>query len=205
LQVTEATTNEKGLNAMQDHTSEEAARHAAGAPAVRRTGSPSSSRMLTSYLTGIEQQLDAHRREAALREALDLPRLAVALASPALRSDGAEIATWCAEWVRPPGADGDAHGLDHEPLARELSERAAQLAVAEPVPMRALRRLQLRRHVRTPPRGFAARRSGALPPRESAALQMCNALLEATRRWYARSGCHDLTVQRNLARLAVLR
>jgi hypothetical protein len=193
------------MNAMQDHTSEEAARGAATAPAARRTSSPSSSRMLTSYLTGIEQLLDAHRREAALREALDLPRLAVALASPTLRSAGAEIATWCGEWLRPPDADGDAHGLDHEPLARELTERAAQLAAAEAVPTRALRRLQLRRHVRTPPRGFAARRSSALPPRESATLEMCNALLEATRRWYARSGCHDVTVQRNLARLAVLR
>jgi hypothetical protein len=27
----------------------------------------------------------------------------------------------------------------------------------------------------------------------------------AARRWYARSGCHDPTVQSNLARLAVLR
>jgi hypothetical protein len=31
------------------------------------------------------------------------------------------------------------------------------------------------------------------------------ALVEATRRWYARSGVHDPTVQENLARLAVLR
>jgi hypothetical protein len=31
------------------------------------------------------------------------------------------------------------------------------------------------------------------------------ALVNAARRWYARSGVHDPTVQDNLARLAVLR
>jgi hypothetical protein len=30
-------------------------------------------------------------------------------------------------------------------------------------------------------------------------------LVDAARRWYARSACHDSTVQANLARLAVLR
>jgi hypothetical protein len=34
---------------------------------------------------------------------------------------------------------------------------------------------------------------------------MSTALIEAARRWYARSACHDPTVQANLARLAVLR
>ena len=73
------------------------------------------------------------------------------------------------------------------------------------MPTRALRRLQLRRHVRTLPRGYASERTDALPPRETEAAQMGAALVEATRRWYARSGVHDPTVQDNLARLAVLR
>jgi hypothetical protein len=42
-------------------------------------------------------------------------------------------------------------------------------------------------------------------PRENEAFDMCAALIEAARRWYARSACHDPTVQANLARLAVLR
>ena len=148
-----------------------------GAVAARATSAPSSSRMVAAYLADIEQLLDAQRREAALREALDLPRI----------------------------GERDAHGLDYERLARNLTERVAQTAETDGVPMRALRRLQLRRHARTPPRGFRARRAEDLPPRESEAFDVCTALIEAARRWYARSACHDPTVQANLARLAVLR
>jgi hypothetical protein len=71
--------------------------------------------------------------------------------------------------------------------------------------MRPLRRLQLRRHARILPRGFRARRSADLSARENEAFDMATALIEATRRWYARSACHDPIVQANLARLAVLR
>jgi hypothetical protein len=166
---------------------------------------PSSSRMLASYLTDIEQLLDEHRWEAALREAYDLPRIAVALSDPRLRYSGEQVRTWCQQWIRPPGAERDAQGLDYERLAQSLAERIAQLAETEVVPMRALRRLQLRRHVRTPARGFFIGRAGNLPPRETESVTMCTALVEAARRWYARSACHDPTVQANLARLAVLR
>jgi hypothetical protein len=161
--------------------------------------------MFAAYLADIEQLLDAHRREVALREALDLPPVAVALADAGLRCSREQLKTWCEEWVRPPGAERDAHGLDYEHLARRIAERVAHAAEPEGVPMRALRRLQLRRHARTVPRGFRARRFEDLPPRESEAYEMCNALLEAARRWYARSACHDPIVQANLARLAVLR
>ena len=161
--------------------------------------------MVAAYLAGIEQLLDAQRREAALREALDLPSIAVALADPGLRSSREQVTKWCQEWIRPPGAERDAHGLDYEHLARSAAERVAQTAEPDGVPMRALRRLQLRRHARTAPRGFRARRAEDLSPRESEAFDVCAALIEAARRWYARSACHDATVQVNLARLAVLR
>jgi hypothetical protein len=161
--------------------------------------------MLASYLTDIEQLLDQHRCDAALREACDLPRIAVALADPHLRSSPEPVRTWCQEWIRPPGAERDAQGLDYERLAHGLTERIAQLAGAESVPVRALRRLQLRRHLRTAPRGFLPGRAGNLAPRDTETVELCAALVEAARRWYARSGCHDSAVQVNLARLAVLR
>jgi hypothetical protein len=161
---------------------------------------PSSSRMFASYLADIEQSLDNHRRETALREASDLPRLAVALAHPNLSCTSEQVRNWCTEWLRPPGAERDAQGLDCERL-----ERAVEASAADGVPMRALRRLQLRRHLRTHPRGFPTRYGYALSARDSETVETCGALLAAARLWYARSACHDPVVQDNLARLAVLR
>ncbi|HSY06229.1 MAG TPA: hypothetical protein VK803_09800 [Steroidobacteraceae bacterium] len=172
---------------------------------ARLPGEPSSSRMFASYLNDVEQLLDAHRGEAALREAVDLPRIAVALADPQLHCSVEKVQGWCEQWIRPPGAERDANGLASERLARGLSERVLQMTNPGGVPMRALRRLQLRRHVRTPPRGFPRARATSLSEREQELFETCTALLEAARRWYARMACHDVTVQDNLARLAVLR
>jgi hypothetical protein len=162
--------------------------------------------MFASYLADIGRLLEAQRRDAALREALDLPRLAVALADPRLRCTDEQVKTWCEEWIRPPGADGDAQGLDYERLGRNIVARLTPHPGTEVVPMQALRRLQLRRHAREAPGGFSAWRAHKeLPPREAEIVQMSSALLEGARRWYARSAVHDTVVQANLARLAVLR
>jgi hypothetical protein len=191
---------------MHDQPTQPGTRRDTSPPAPRSAPTaPSSSRMLASYLTDIEQLLDEQRWDAALREAFSLPGLAVALRDPQLRCTGEQVRTWCGEWIRPPGAERDAQALEFEPLSQRLTERVMQLAGAPGVPVRALRRLQLRRHLRTPPRGFFADRTSDLTPRETETLLMCNALLQAARRWYARSACHDTTVQGNLARLAVLR
>src|SRR5215467_12313548 len=187
---------------MHDEVNKEPGRgpHPGAAPVALRTPSPpSSSRMIAAYLAGSEQLLDVQRREAALREALDLPSIAVALADPGLHCSREQVTKWCQEWIRPPGAERDAHGLDYEHLARNITERVLQAAGSECVPTRALRRLQLRRHARALPRGFRARRLGDLPAREREAFDICAALIEAGRRWYARSACHDPTVQANLA------
>ena len=185
------------------HPPEDAPR--AQTSAGRRSRSrPSSSRMIASYLTDIEQLLDEQRWDAALREASDLPRLAVALSDPALRSSGEQVKTWVHEWIRPSGAESHTRDFDYERVARGVAERVAEPS-SDAVPTRALRRLQLRRHVRTPPRGFSRDRTNKLAPQETETAQMGVALVEAARRWYARSGVHDPTVQDNLARLAVLR
>jgi len=170
-------------------------------------GSPSSSRMLARYLTDIEQLLDEQHGEAALREAFDLPRIAVALTDPELRCSGEQLKSWCQQWIGPSGYERAAGGLDYERVGRSVSERVAQEGGATPesVPTRALKRLRLRRHMRTPPRGFSVSRSENLAPQQAEAVDMCTALVEAARRWYARSACHDTVVQANLARLAVLR
>jgi hypothetical protein len=151
--------------------------------------------MLASYFTDIEQLLEDQRWDAALREACDLPRIAVALSDPLLRCSGEELASWCLHWLRP--TEEAVSGKDGLPCA-STSEAPA-------VPTRALRRLQLRRHVRSLPRGFRREPHAGLDPQAADAVARGRALVEAARRWYARSGCHDPTVQVNLARLAVLR
>ena len=189
---------------MQDERSRERAAGAgARAPGGNIRVAPSSSRMLTSYLSDIEQLLDEQRWEAALREALDLPQIAAALSDPELSASGERVKAWCDEWIRPSDPDRNARGADYERVSTTVLARTAR--AEDPVPSLALKRLRLRRHVRTPPRGFSAGRSGTLPPEGSNAVETCTILVEAARRWYAHCAVHDRTVQANLARLAVLR
>jgi hypothetical protein len=155
--------------------------------------------MLASYLTDIEQLLEEQRWDAALREACDLPRIAVALSDPELRCSGEDVGTWCAQWL--PGPQSADAG-NPQPTVRTAP---AQPGGPAAVPALALRRLQLRRHVRTPPRGYRRSPDDGLDPHGAQSAETGLALIGAARRWYARSGCHDPTVQSNLARLAVLR
>src|ERR1700739_4115878 len=79
---------------------------------------PSSSRMVASYLTDVEKLLEAQRWDAALCEAYDLPRIAVALTDPTLQSSGEQQKTWCEQWIRPEDEDETALGLDYERVYR---------------------------------------------------------------------------------------
>src|SRR2546430_13652981 len=78
---------------------------------------PSSSRMLTNYLADVEQNLDEHRWELALRDVVDLPRIAVALTDPELRTSSERCRAWCEQWVRPSHGDDDSD-LDHKHICQ---------------------------------------------------------------------------------------
>jgi hypothetical protein len=193
---------------MQDHgTQQHEPRAKTAALGPEQRISPSSSRMLANYLADIEQLLDEQQWEAALREALDLPLLAVSLGDRQLSTSDERCQAWCHEWIRPEDPDLNARGADYERVSAAVFERAVRTesAASDTVPSRALRRLRLRRLVRTPPRGFKSGRAESLAPQGNDALEVCTILVEATRRWYAQSACHDAVVQANLARLAVLR
>jgi hypothetical protein len=187
--------------------------HERGTRATARAGgnelqiSPSSSRMLANYLADIEQLLDEQQWEAALHEAVDLPQLAVALGDPQLSTSNERLEDWCHKWIRPEDPDRNAKGSEYERVSGIVIERAVrdEAVASDTVPSIALRRLRLRRLVRTPHRGFSSGRSGALAPEGTDGAGICTILVEAARRWYAQSACHDATVQANLARLAVLR
>ena len=162
-------------------------------PAPGPRAAPTASRMFAKYLNDLGQLLDERSWEAAAREANDLPRIAVALSDAHLHASVKEIRDWCQLWIRAAQAEVCEHVTDSD------------VADSASLTSRALRRLRLRRHVRHPPRGFSPARADNLGPQESAVLERCEALLEAARRWYARSAVHDPIVQANLARLAVLR
>lgn len=192
---------------MQDsRTRESMVRNTAPALGKNRVA-PSSSRMLTSYMADVEQLLDEQQWEAALREALDLPQIAVALSDPQLTVTSERLRTWCDEWIRPEDPDRNARWTDYARVGEMvLSRLDAGIGASATVPSLALKRLRLRRLVRTPPRGFGAGRSaGVAPPEGTVAVETCNIVVETARRWYAQSAVHDQTVQANLARLAVLR
>jgi hypothetical protein len=175
----------------------------ARAPGNNVRVAPSSSRMLTSYLSDVEQLLDEQRWEAAMREAFDLPQIAVALSNAQLSASSEQIKAWCNEWIRPDDPDRNAHGADYERVCSSVLTRKVEGGAV--VPSLALKRLRLRRHARTPPRGFSFDRSENAGPEANRAIDTCSILVEAARRWYAHSAVHDPIVQANLARLAVLR
>lgn len=165
---------------------------------------PSTSRMLTNYLADVEQNLDEHRWELALRDVADLPRIAVALTDPELRSSGERCKAWCEQWVRPSNAASDST-VDHDHICRVLDEKSGEVRAASSVPSLALRRLRLRRHARNAPRGFNASHAGKESQDAAETFAICMAVVEGVRRWYAHFACHDAIAQANLARLAVLR
>src|ERR1700742_4600475 len=108
---------------------------------------PSSSRMLTAYLADVEQNLDEQRWDLALRDAIDLPQIAVALTDPAFRSSTERCKAWWEEWVRPANAANDSGAIDHERICKMVEEHAEHTSAdsVEAVPSVALRRLRLRR------------------------------------------------------------
>jgi len=172
--------------------------------AARYGSQPSSSRMLATYLADVEQLLDEQRWELALREAYDLPRIAVALADPGLTCSSDRCKAWCEEWIRPQPSAGDV-STDSEHICLPLDEHSQTDVKGDFVPLNALRRLRLRRHARNAPRGFNSELVNSENPDAADAVEVCTAVVDGVRRWYAHSACRNPTAQANLARLAVLR
>jgi hypothetical protein len=166
---------------------------------------PSSSKMLSNYLADIEQLLDEQSWETAIREARDLPLIAVAIADAHLRSSGINVQKWCADWVRPVRTDGDSRSTDIERISAQLLDKVDGSEDVGTVPAAALRQLRLRRLARTPPSRFPPPRARSLTAQGNEAMDFCTTVVDAVRRWYAHFACRDPIVQANLARLAVLR
>jgi hypothetical protein len=80
--------------------------------------------MLTGYMSYIEQLLDERQWEAALREALDLPQIAVALGDPQLSLSSERLKSWCDEWIRPEVPDRNARCADSDCTSAKPRRRA---------------------------------------------------------------------------------
>ena len=167
------------------------------------------SRMLDAYLGDIEYLMRERLWSEAVPLALALPHICVAISDPALRSSPHDYLEWCQNWVRPSRTDSTATVPTADVLFR-LAQSRAEVPDDESgtvVPAAALRQLRLRRLARaTPLRRRSAiselvRIDAAHEPEREAAL----VLVDAVRRWYADRGALDVTVQSNLARLAILR
>lgn len=160
--------------------------------------------MLTNYLADVEQNLEEQRWEMALRDVIDLPRIAVALTDPEMKSTPNGCKAWCERWIRT-GAHDSGHAVGPEHVCRVLEERAKDDTKDSTIPSLALRRLRLRRHARNVPRGFNSTVVSKADPSAKEAVAVCAAVVEGVRRWYAHFAVHDAVAQTNLARLAVLR
>jgi len=158
---------------------------------------PPRSKMLDTYLSDVGHRLASNQVAQAKALAVNLPHIAVALADVNLQSSREAYRAWCTRWVTP---------------ARNASEYdswcsdaiAAASDFVQGVPFAAIQALRLRRAVRemtSPPVPPLSQMSADELPQA----EVCDALLHATRDWYADHGRHDSIVQQNLARLGVLR
>jgi len=161
--------------------------------------------MLESYLGDIEYLVRERLWPEAVPLALALPHICAALAQHDLVSSRDRYLAWCEEWVRPLEDDTSITLPTPEELYRMAEQHGIerQLGTGEGVPVNALRQLRLRRLSRAAPprRRVSLGETGA----SSGAPEICAALLDAVRRWYGDAAAGDMTVQTNLARLAVLR
>lgn len=167
------------------------------APAESAHRYPPRSKMLDTYLSDVGRRLASDQLARAKELAVNLPHIAVALADANLQSSCDAYRVWCMRWVQPSREAGE-----YDTWCTEASPAAADFV--QGVPFKAIQALRLRRAVRevtSPPVPPLAQMSAEELPQA----EICDALLHATRAWYATEGRHDAIVQQNLARVGVLR
>ena len=167
------------------------------APAESAHRYPPRSKMLDTYLSDVGRRLASEQVARAKELAVNLPHIAVALADPNLQRYCEAYRAWCTQWVQPPRKTSD-----YDSWCTEASPAASEFV--QGVPFKAIQALRLRRGVRevtSPPVPPLSQ----ISPEELPQAEICDALLHATRAWYATEGRHNAIVQQNLARVGVLR
>jgi hypothetical protein len=165
----------------------------------------STSKMLEGYCGDIEHLLREGSLRRAVRFAIALPDICSTLESPRLKSSHEDYARWCESWLV--WTAGSSKPVTGDRVYKLYTRRALDSgAPGAPVtPAHALVRLRMRRYARTHRehgRSRVAQPNGRL---EAFQVALCEALLEATRKWYREHGRNDAIVQANIGRLVVSR
>ena len=155
------------------------------------------SRTWRVHLLDIEILIDRGRVGEALRVAAQLPHLCAALADSALHSSFEQYQAWCEQWF--------AGGVTCYELLTLIERNGISIGLpADGTPKQALKELQRKRLVRDP--GVRAAPAFQLEDlTDSRASEVALFVRDAAWRWYTESGAFDPLVQRNLARLAIMR
>jgi hypothetical protein len=165
------------------------------------------SKMLEGCGADIERLLMERHVRTALRAALNLPAIASALEDENLLTSAQSYAAWCNAWLALAAVGRPFAGCAGADLHALFARHGDSPRSAGPeFPRRALKALQLRRHSRASSAEIeyldaeidAACTSSA---RAKLALQ----LVRGMRHWYTAKASADRRVQRNLAKIAVLR
>lgn len=164
------------------------------------------SRALENYCADIEGLLREGTTRTALRLGLALPDICAALEDAHMHGSAPQYAGWCAQWMnweplkRRKPIDGTRL---YTAYARNAVKRAPTTA-SQPGPtataLRRFRRARDARSTRPLARSLVWQPVNRL---QAYQVQLTEALLAATRRWYSERGGTDAMVQRNLGKLLV--
>jgi len=161
--------------------------------------------MLETYCADIERLLHEGAVRPAVRLAAALPDICAALASAQMQSSREQYTKWCADWLAWKLVS-DGKPIDGARLYRLYTGHARITPLPGPpddLTTAALRRFRMSRRARR--EKAAARQRVWQPVNRIQAFQvdLVEALVDSSRRWYRERGADNSTVQLNLGRLLV--
>ena len=163
------------------------------------------SKMWSVHLLDVEALAHGSRPDQALRIAVQIPHVCVALSDEHLRSSYQRYQTWCEQWLEPVRIDEELVSIPFEELYASYERVCGTEGLSTlDVPVKALKDLQLKRLVRAPASRTLAE-PALLSDSEQRSRQTALFLSAAAWHWYTEFASVDTTVQSNLARLAVMR
>lgn len=167
------------------------------------------SRLFDGYCADLDILLREGQLRTAVRAAVALPDICVALEDPRMHSSPERYAKWCETWLR---CEALARGKPNAPmrlyrlyqrLYRQTPRTRRSSATPPDATTNAIRRFRMRRRAR-PERPPSRQRLWQPVNRLQAfEVELIEALVLAARRWYLEHAADDARVQQNLGRLAI--